>query len=155
VLESRRLRELVFLIIGVTTPVGILAVNASAFVMLHLLEFRIFLAASALISSLVLNGLAIYVTIPRLERRLPNLYAEYRRWIVGALVVGVVGWSVWGGYLTYLSMQDARQLPNLAAVLVALWLLLLPFAMAFVGRRLGVGRTQSPSRRRGALRNPD
>ena len=37
------------------TPVGILAVNASAFVMVHLQAFRIGIAACALVSGLVLT----------------------------------------------------------------------------------------------------
>jgi len=57
-LRSRRFREIVFLAIGISTPVGILAVNASAFVMRHLTEFRVGLAVCALVSGLSLNGLA-------------------------------------------------------------------------------------------------
>jgi hypothetical protein len=49
-LRSRRLREIVLLTLGVITPIGILAVNASAFVMVHLTQFRIGIAACALVS---------------------------------------------------------------------------------------------------------
>ena len=38
-LRSRRLRETVLLSLGVITPLGILAVNASAFVMAPLTQF--------------------------------------------------------------------------------------------------------------------
>ena len=64
-----------------------------------------------------------------------RLYTEYRYWLVGIATVVVVGWSLVGAWLTYLSMQNPKNLPNLAAVLTALWLLFLPFAMTFVSRR--------------------
>ena len=55
-LQSRRLRESVLLALGVITPLGILAVNISAFVMTHLTQFRIGIAALAggLVGSLLL-----------------------------------------------------------------------------------------------------
>jgi hypothetical protein len=48
--RSRRLRESVLLSLGVITPLGILAVNVSAFVMVHLGAFRSVIAACALLS---------------------------------------------------------------------------------------------------------
>ena len=48
------------LTLGVITPIGILAVNVSAFVMTHLAEFRMGIAALALLSGLVLNGLTAW-----------------------------------------------------------------------------------------------
>src|SRR5260370_33228853 len=56
-LSSRRLRESVLLTLGVITPVGILAVNASAFVMLHPTQFRTGISACALLSGPGLHGL--------------------------------------------------------------------------------------------------
>ena len=44
--------RLLLLVIGIITPVGILVVNASAFVMRNLEQFRIGIAICALISSL-------------------------------------------------------------------------------------------------------
>ena len=60
VLRSRRLRESVLLTLGVLTPLSILAVNVSAFVMVHLADFRVGIAACALLSGLVLNGLTAW-----------------------------------------------------------------------------------------------
>jgi hypothetical protein len=132
---QRRVQELVFLVIGVTTPIGILAVNASAFIMLHLQEFRLGIGICALVSGLCLNGLGAYAALARSYSYAPRLYTEYRYWLVGIATVVVLGWSVVGAWLTYISMQNPRQLPNLAAVLTALWLLFLPFAVTFVSRR--------------------
>src|SRR5437660_5825539 len=135
-LGSTRLREAVFLVIGTSTPIGILAVNGSAFIMQHLSQFQVAIAVCALISGLSLNGLTAWVAIGRAERFAPRLFAEYRTWLVVTGVVIVVGFSALGAYGTYVSMQSPKQLPNLYAVLTALWLLLLPVIMTFIGRRL-------------------
>ncbi len=84
------------------TPLGILAVNASAFVMVHLNQFRIGIAASAVISGLVLNGLTAWWLLRLASRNAPPLYREYRLWAIGAAVVIVLVTAVGGGYLTYL-----------------------------------------------------
>jgi hypothetical protein len=138
-LDARQVREAVFLVIGLSTPVGILAVNGSAFIMGHLPEFRLAIAVCALASGLSLNGLGAWAALNRAQRYLPDLYAEYRSWLVAGAVLFVAAWSGLGAYLTYESMKDPRQLPNLYAVLTALWLLLLPVAITFVARRLNLG----------------
>lgn len=135
-LGSQRTREIVFLVVGASTPIGILAVNVSAFVMLHLPEFRLSIAICALISGLSLNGLTAWAILNRAERIAPQLIAEYRPWLIAAVVVFVVALSALGAYWTWQSMQDSKQLPNLYAVLTALWLLFLPVLMTFVARRL-------------------
>jgi hypothetical protein len=141
---SRRVREIAFLVIGASTPVGILAVNGSAFVMQHLSQFAVGIAVCALISGLSLNGLTAWVVFGRAERLAPQVFAQYRIWLICAAVLIVLVTAAVGAYLTLLSMQRPDQLPNLLAVLTALWLLLLPVLMTFVTRRLnGVrGRPQ-------------
>jgi len=139
-LGSQRVREIIFLVVGASTPVGILAVNISAFVMLHLQEFRLSIAICALISGLSLNGLTAWAVVSRAERMAPQLVAEYRPWLIAAVVVFVVAFSGLGSYWTWQSMQDMRHLPNLYAVLTALWLLFLPVLMTFVARRLNGGK---------------
>lgn len=143
-LDSRQVREAVFLIIGVSTPIGILAVNASAFIMDHLLQFRVAIAVCALASGLSLNGLGAWAALNRGRRFVPDLYAEYKYWLVGGAVLFVIGWSVFGAYLTYESMKDRHQLPNLYAVLTAIWLLILPVAMTFLTRRLNLLASDRP-----------
>ena len=140
-LGSERTREIVFLVIGASTPVGILAVNASAFVMQHLNQFAVGIAVCALISGLSLNGLTAWLALGRAERFAPQLFAEYRIWLHTAAVLIVLVTAGVGAWLTFLSMQRRDQLPNVYAVLTALWLLFLPVLMTFVARRLknGVG----------------
>jgi hypothetical protein len=146
----------------VITPIGILAVNASAFVMVHLTAFRTGIAACALISGLVLNGLTAWWLLRLASKNAPPLYREYRTWLVGIAVVVVLATAGAGGYLTYLGLSDPKRLPDLLSAVVAAIMLALPFAVGIVARRwLGIGgvipveeppgKERSP--RRGSLRS--
>jgi hypothetical protein len=138
------MREVVFLVIGLSTPLGILAVNGSAFVMDHLEQFRVAIGICALASGLSLNGLGAWAALSRGRRFAPDLYAEYRYWLVSGAVLFVIAWSVLGAYLTYESMKDRHQLPNLYAVLTALWLIFLPVAITFISRRINLTPADRP-----------
>ena len=130
-----RARELVLVLIGVFTPVGILAVNASAFVMQHLAELRVLLAVAALLSSLLLNGLVAVSAVRYAQRNAPLLYTEYRRaaWVAAVLVVGLA--SFVAAYFTYLGLEDPSRLPDRTSILASLWALLTPFAITYADRR--------------------
>ena len=147
------------------TPVGILAINVSAFVMEHLTQFRIGMAACALLSGLVLNGLTAWWLLRLASRNAPPLFREYRVWAIGVGVLIVLITAGLGGYLTYLGLDDPRRLPDALSVVVASFMLLLPFAVSVAGRRMaGMGgiipvdepagreKRKSPSQRRGALK---
>ena len=122
------------------TPIGILAVNASAFVMVHLVAFRWGIAACALLSGLVLNGLTAWWLLRLASKTAPPLYREYRFWLMGGAVAIVLLTAGAGGYLTYLGLRDPRRLPDLLSVVVASIMLLLPFAVSLVARRwAGIG----------------
>jgi len=156
--QSRRLRESVLLALGVITPIGILAVNVSAFVMTHLAEFRIGIAALALLSGLVLNGLTAWWLLRLASRSAAPLFAEYRRWAVGAAVLIVAVTGIGGGYLTYLGMRDPRRLPDTLSMVVAIIMLLLPLAVSFAGRRMaglgGIIPVDEPAGREKVRRKP-
>ena len=160
-LRSRRLREIVLLTLGVITPVGILAVNASAFVMTHLDQFRIGIAACALVSGLVLNGLTAWWLLRLASRTAPPLYREYRWWAIGVAVLIVLLTAGGGGYLTYLGLRDPKRLPDSLSVVVATFMIVLPFAVTLAGRRMAglggiipvdepAGKEKSPPPKRGA-----
>ena len=145
------------------TPVGILAVNASAFVMVHLQAFRVGIAACALISGLVLNGLTAWWLLRLASRNAPPLFREYRMWAIGAAVTLVLVTAVGGGYLTYLGLQDPRRLPDVLSVVVATFMLALPLAVSVAARRIaGIGgiipvdeppgKERSPRRGGGSLK---
>jgi hypothetical protein len=142
-----RARETVFLIVGVTTPVGILVVNGSAFVMRNLVEFRTLLAACALISSLLLNGLSAWWIVNRAARTTPDLYAEYRIWVLGIAVVVVLATSAGGAYFTFRGMSDPKRLPDATAVITSVLALAIPFAFAFVARQITSRRMEVKRRR--------
>jgi hypothetical protein len=157
------LREAVLLTLGVLTPVGILAVNISAFVMTHLPAFRLVIAGCALLSGLVLNGLTAWWILRLASRNANPLYREYRTWAVGIAVVIVLVTAGAGGYLTYLGMRDPTHLPDSLSMIVASFMLLLPLAVTFAGRRMaGMGgiipvdepahNEKSPSRRGAPLK---
>ncbi len=143
------------------TPLGILAVNASAFVMVHLVQFRIGIAACALVSGLVLNGLTAWWLLRLASRNAPPLYREYRLWAIGAAVAIVLLTAAGGGYLTYLGLSDPKRLPDPLSVIVATFMLLLPLGVSVAARRIaGLGsfipgttalKEKSPSQR-GALK---
>jgi len=67
----RRAQEVIILVIGVFTPLGVLAVNGSAFLMRHLPETRLILAFGALLSGLLLNSLAATFATPPARYRPP------------------------------------------------------------------------------------
>ena len=139
-MTSRRLRESVLLFIGVVTPIGILAVNVSAFVMGHLPAFRIIVAGCALISGLVLNGLTAWWLLRLASRNANPMYREYRTWAIGIATVIVILTAAGGGYLTYLGMRDPSHLPDSLSMVVASFMLLLPLAVTYAGRRMaGLG----------------
>jgi hypothetical protein len=160
-LRSRRLREIVLLTLGVITPIGILAVNASAFVMVHLTQVRIGIAACALVSGLVLNGLTAWWLLRLASRTAPPLYREYRWYAIGVAIVIVLLTAGGGGYLTYLGLRDPRRLPDVLSVFVASFMLVLPFAVTVAARRMAglggiipvdepAGKERSPSPKRRA-----
>src|SRR2546428_3967041 len=134
--RSRRFREYVLLTLGVLTPLGILAVNASAFVMVHLTAFRLIIAGLALLSGLVLNGLTAWWLVRLASLHAPPLFREYRMWVIGAAVIIVLLTAAGGGYLTYLGLRDSRRLPVSLSLVLAAFLLLLPFAVTFAGTRI-------------------
>jgi hypothetical protein len=124
----------------VITPLGILAVNASAFVMVHLEAFRFGIAGCAVISGLVLNGLTAWWLLRLVSRNNPPLYREYRLpAMVGSILI-VLLTAAAGGYLTYLGLRDPRHLPDALSVIVATVMIALPFAVSLAARRwFGIG----------------
>lgn len=131
--------------------------------MAHLPEFRLGIAACALLSGLVLNGLTAWWLLRLASLHAPPLFREYRTWVIGAAVLIVLLTAGGGGYLTFLGLRDPRRLPDALSIVVASFMLLLPFAVTFTGRRMaGIGgmipvdephgKERSPHRSGGSLR---
>jgi len=142
-------RKIAMLVAGLATPVGILVVNVSAFVMKNLVEFRLGIAVCALVSSLLLNGLTALWVLGQLERSTTHLYLEYRRWMIVLAAVVVLVTSGLAPILTYQGMRDPRHLPDALSLWWAIGALALPFVAAVVVQTLS---TRSRShRQRGYL----
>jgi hypothetical protein len=120
--------------IGVITPIGILVVNAAAFVMRNLVQFRIGIAACALISSLVLNGLTASWLLRLAGRREISIYVQHRDWATIVATIIVIGTSIGAAIFTYIGMRDPNRLPDGLAVLTALAALLVPLAITYFSR---------------------
>lgn len=126
--------RLVLLVIGIITPIGILVVNAAAFVYKNLAQFRIGIAACALISSLVLNGLTAAWLLRLAGRRSMSLYMEHRDWATIVATIIVIATSVGAAIFTYIGMSNPNRLPDGLAVLTALLALLVPLGITYVSR---------------------
>jgi hypothetical protein len=124
----------------------VLAVNGAAFVMVHLAQFRLAIATAAVVSALVLNGLAANWILGAGSRRMTPLFTEYRRWWIGLAMFIVVLTAALGGALTYLGMSDPRRLPDPVSVLSAAGLLLIPLALAAIAKRKGPASVPGPSK---------
>ena len=128
--------------------------------MAHLAAFRLGIAGCALLSGLVLNGLTAFWLLRLASLHAPPLFREYRMWAIGAAALIVLLTAGGGGYLTYLGLRDPSRLPDALSVIVAAFMLLLPFAVAFAARRMaGIGglipideppgKERTPRRKRG------
>jgi hypothetical protein len=128
-------RALLFAI-GVITPVGILVVNASAFVMRNLAQFRLGIAACALVSSLVLNGLTASWLLRLARRRAVPLYLAHPDWAVILATVLVLATSIGAAVFTFIGMRDPSRLPDGLAVLTAFLALFVPLGLTYLSRLL-------------------
>lgn len=147
-MQLTQARKIAMLVAGLATPIGILVVNVSAFVMRNLVEFRFGIAICALVSSLLLNGLTALWVLAQLERNTTHLYLEYRRWMVALAAVVVLATSGLAPILTFQGMRDPHHLPDALSVWWAIGALALPVVAAVVVRRLS-------TRGRGSRRNPE
>jgi D-alanyl-lipoteichoic acid acyltransferase DltB (MBOAT superfamily) len=126
--------RLVLLAIGIVTPVGILVVNASAFVMRNLQQFRIGIAVCALISSLVLNGLTASWLLRLAGRRSISIYVQHQEWAGVIATTVVLATSIGAAIFTYIGMGNPSHLPDTLSVITALAALLVPIGITYFSR---------------------
>ncbi|HEV3234836.1 MAG TPA: HupE/UreJ family protein [Candidatus Dormibacteraeota bacterium] len=134
---SSSTRGLVLAILAIITPAGLVLVNVAAFVMGHLGVFRVGITVSAVLSTVVLNGLTA-VTAYRLgQARWPDhwFFAEYRRnGLLAVFVFGLVFGATLAGVLTYQGLSDPGKLPNISTFIAGLIGLAIPLLAAFLLR---------------------
>jgi hypothetical protein len=141
--------------LALITPLGLILVNLAAYVMAHLAAFRVGITASAIVSTIVLNGIAAIAAFrygvarwpelsqdPRPQPLVPRLMLwlfapERRRAIMAEAVFVLLLAAVLGGVLTYRGLSDPRALPNLSTLLGGLvgLVLALPLIVAAIYRR--------------------
>ena len=126
--------RLLLLAIGIITPVGILVVNASAFVMRNLEQFRIGIAVCALISSLVLNGLTASWLLRLAGRRSISIYLQHQEWATVVATTIVLATSIGAAIFTYIGMGNPSHLPDTLSVITALAALLVPIGITYFSR---------------------
>jgi hypothetical protein len=126
--------RLLLIVIGITTPVGILVVNLSAFVMRNLQQFRVGIAVCALISSLVLNGLTASWLLRLAGKRSISIYVKHQEWATVIATTVVLATSIGAAIFTYIGMGNPSHLPDTLSVLTALAALLVPFGIAYFSR---------------------
>jgi D-alanyl-lipoteichoic acid acyltransferase DltB (MBOAT superfamily) len=126
--------RLVLLAIGIITPVGILVVNAAAFVMRNLQQFRIGIAVCALISSLVLNGLTASWLLRLAGRRSISIYLQHQEWATVVATTVVLATSIGAAIFTYIGMGNPSHLPDTLSVITALAALLVPIGITYFSR---------------------
>ena len=126
--------RVLLLVIGIITPVGILIVNAAAFVMRNLQQFRIGIAVCALISSLVLNGLTATWLLRLAGRRQIAVYVRHQEWAGVIATTVVIAASIGAAIFTYFGMGNPSHLPDLLSVLTALAALLVPIGITYFSR---------------------
>lgn len=128
-------RALLFAV-GIVTPAGILVVNASAFVMRNLAQFRLGIAACALISSLVLNGLTASWLLRLARRKAFPIYLAHPDWSVILATILVLATSIAAAIFTFIGMRDPAHLPDRLAVITAFLALFVPLGLTYAGRLL-------------------
>jgi hypothetical protein len=116
-------------IVGAVTPVGLIVVNISVFIVKHLAEFRWTISALAFVSSIMLNswaGINIYRLI---QRRRPDhpLVRERNQELVLVAGLGVI---IILAFLTalfcYLGLSSEANLPNGATFITGVVAILIP-----------------------------
>ncbi|HEY8736867.1 MAG TPA: hypothetical protein VIO62_07460 [Candidatus Dormibacteraeota bacterium] len=126
--------RLLLVAVGVITPIGILIVNAAAFVMRNLVQFRIAIAVCALVSSLVLNGLTASWLLRLAGRRSVSIYLQHRDWATIVATIIVIGSAIGAAIFTYIGMSNPTHLPDGLAVITSVLALLVPVAITWFSR---------------------
>ena len=134
---SSSTRGLLLAVLAVITPAGLVSVNVAAYVMGHLAAFRVGITISAVVSTVVLNGLTA-ITAYRLGlARWPDhwFFAAHRRGgLLAVFIFGLIFGATLAGVLTYQGLSDPGKLPNLSTFIAGLIGLAIPLFAAFVLR---------------------
>ncbi|MGC1184455.1 MAG: hypothetical protein WBA31_04785 [Candidatus Dormiibacterota bacterium] len=131
-------RTCILPVIGLATPVGLLVVNFSAWVISQLGAFRWGVAVSAFISALILNSLTAVNVYRYVRNRWPNFVIsrpENGNWVlIGAITVILIT-AFLSSVFSFVGMANPRRLPNGIAVITGFLGVIIP-----LGLSLGLNR---------------
>lgn len=134
-------RSCILPVIGLATPVGLLVVNFSAWVISQLGAFRWGVAVSAVISALILNSLTAINVYRYVRNRWPDFILsrpEHENLVLILAVFIVIVIAVLSAVFSYVGMSNPKDLPNGIAVITG-----------FVGVVIPLGLILGLNRRRG------
>ena len=125
-------------IIGALTPIGLIVVNISVFIVRHLSEFRWSISILAFVSGIMLNSWAALNVYRVLQRRRPDhaLVKESNQELV---LVGGMALVIAAAFLTalfcYMGLSSERDLPNAVTFLTGAAAFLVPILLQLIFRR--------------------
>ena len=125
-------------LIGALTPVGLIAVNISVFVVKHLAEFRWGITILAFVSGLLLNSWAALNIYRTLQRRRPDhaLVSDRNQELVlvgGMLIVIIAAFLT--ALFCYLGLSSEADLPNGITFITGIGAVLIPIVLQAIFRR--------------------
>ena len=125
-------------ILGVLTPIGILVVNASAWILQHLTPWRDGVAIMAFMSACLLNSFTGFQVYRFLATRWPDFFIakpdhRIKVFLGGAVVI--LATALGAGYFSFVGMERPSQLPNGVAVVTAFSALVIPLGIAGLSNR--------------------
>jgi len=136
-------RTCILPVIGLATPVGLLVVNFSAWVISQLGAFRWGVAVSAFVSALILNSLTAVNVYRYVRNRWPNFVIsrqENGTWVlVGAIALILIA-AFLSSLFSYVGMANPHRLPNGIAVITGFLGVMIP-----LGLSLGLNRKRRAS----------
>jgi hypothetical protein len=125
-------------IIGALTPVGLIAVNISVFVVKNLAEFRWGITILAFVSGLLLNSWAALNIYRTFQRRRPDhaLVADRNQELVlvgGMLIVIIAAFLT--ALFCYMGLSSEANLPNGVTFITGIGAVLIPILLQGIFRR--------------------
>ncbi|MHB8395447.1 MAG: hypothetical protein ACYDC5_13350 [Candidatus Dormibacteria bacterium] len=131
-------------VIGLATPIGLLMVNFSAWVISQLGAFRWGVAVSALISALILNSLSAINVYRYIRNRWPEFIisrVEHENVVLLGAIALVIIIAILSALFSYVGMANPKDLPNGIAVVTGFVGVVIP-----LGLIIGLNRRRSQGR---------
>ncbi|MGH7609045.1 MAG: hypothetical protein ACREOD_03730 [Candidatus Dormibacteria bacterium] len=131
-------RSCVLPAVGLATPVGLLVVNFSAWVISQLGAFRWGVAVSAFISALILNALTAVNVYRYVRNRWPDFLIsrpENGNWVLLGAITVILLTAFLSSVFSYVGMSNPKHLPNLIAVVTGFLGVMIPLGLSLTLNR--------------------